>query len=139
MEPTSKFIPFEELDPDAARRLPPGTRLRVSRRTFAEIATERARELRALSDGSSEAKSPANSKFVALEELDPEAARNLLPGVRLRVSRRTFAEVAAERFRDLQAGPGVTSDATRLSPLTAEQGRLLFAMAAAKWPPTPSD
>ena len=70
MEPTSKFIPFEELDPDAARRLPPGTRLRVSRRTFAEIATERARELRALSDGSSEAKSPANSKFVALEELD---------------------------------------------------------------------
>jgi len=39
--------------------------------------------------------------FVALEAVDPVEARRLLPGVKLQVSRRTFAQVAAEKFRGL--------------------------------------
>lgn len=36
--------------------------------------------------------------FVPLEQLDPAAAKQLLPGVRLQVSRRTFAQVAADKL-----------------------------------------
>lgn len=42
-------------------------------------------------------------KFISFETLDPVAAQHLLPGVKLQVSRRTFAEIAAQKFTVLKA------------------------------------
>jgi hypothetical protein len=127
---TTKFVPLEELDPDAARRLPPGVHLRVSVRTFAQVAAERLRKKSPGSDSS--------SKFLSIEEFDPTVARQLLPGTSMRVSRRTFAEVAAERFRALQGLRAVdTAAATPTGPLTPEEVHQLFALVAAR--PLPAD
>jgi hypothetical protein len=76
-----------------------------------------------------------SDKFVPLEELNPEAARQLLPGIRLHVSRRTFAQVAAEKFHAI--GRGIASGAASPLPgVTVEQASVVRAMAlAARVPP----
>ena len=42
-----------------------------------------------------------SEKFVAFELLDPVAAKHLLPGLNLQVSRRTFAQIAMEKYSAL--------------------------------------
>jgi hypothetical protein len=66
---------------------------------------------------------------MTVQEFDPNAARQLPPGIALRISRRTFAQVAAQRCEEIQGGLCVTSGTLR--ELTMEQGRALFAAAAA--------
>lgn len=39
-----------------------------------------------------------SSKFAPLEDIDPERARSLLPGLNLQVSKRTFGQIAAAKF-----------------------------------------
>lgn len=70
-----------------------------------------------------------NPKFMSLEEFDPEAAKHFPAGIRTWVSRRTLAEVAAERYRMIQIEMGVPSSDLHLGPLTAAQGEFLFAWA----------
>ena len=41
MKTSDKFAPLEQVDPVAAKRLPPGVTMLVSKRTFAQIAAER--------------------------------------------------------------------------------------------------
>ena len=43
-----------------------------------------------------------SKNFVSLGELNPEAAMHLLPSVKLQVSRRTFAQIAAAKFDTLK-------------------------------------
>jgi hypothetical protein len=76
-----------------------------------------------------------SDKFVPLEQLNPEAARQLLPGVRLHLSRRTFAQVAAEKFNAI--GHGIAAGAASSLPgVTVEQASVVRAMAlAARVPP----
>jgi hypothetical protein len=60
----------------------------------------------------------ATELFVPLESIAPEVARRLQPGVKFRVSRRTFTEIAAERLEALkQAVPAsaVAQPATRIA------------------------
>ena len=41
MATSDLFVPLDQIAPDAARRMQPGVRFQVSRRTFTEIALER--------------------------------------------------------------------------------------------------
>lgn len=46
MAATDFFVPLETIAPDVARRLQPGVKFQVSRRTFTEIAAERLEAMR---------------------------------------------------------------------------------------------
>lgn len=57
----------------------------------------------------------SSSVFVSLASVDPDAAKQLPPGVELQVSRRTFAQIAADHFRGLdvsQASAAPSIDST---------------------------
>lgn len=45
-----------------------------------------------------------SSKFASLEDIDPELARNLVPGLNLQVSKRTFGQIAAAKFNAARGG-----------------------------------
>jgi len=73
-----------------------------------------------------------STKFFTVDAQDPEIGG--LPGVKLRVSKRTLAQIAAERFQALQA-EGVVFGADRAETssapaVDAQQGRALFEVAA---------
>jgi hypothetical protein len=46
MAATDLFVPLESIAPEVARRLQPGVKFQVSRRTFTEIAAERLEAMR---------------------------------------------------------------------------------------------
>lgn len=79
-----------------------------------------------------------SKKFVPLEALDPVAAKHLLPGVKLQVSRRTFAQIAAEKYNALQAR-GVAFAASSAQSIDSEQARILRAAALATTVRFPSE
>lgn len=49
----------------------------------------------------------ASDLFAPLEQIAPELARRLQPGVRFQVSRRTFTQIAAERLEAMKQAPAV--------------------------------
>ncbi len=69
------------------------------------------------------------TKFFTVDAQDPDLGGQLLPGVKLRVSKRTFAQIAAERFQALQA-EGVAFRSTQTQGVDALQGRALLEAAA---------
>jgi hypothetical protein len=69
-----------------------------------------------------------STNFALLEELDPRAAARLLPGVRLMVSKRTFAQIAAEKYAEMKAREVAASPA---APIDAAQADLVRAAAMA--------
>ena len=65
----------------------------------------------------------ASKKFISFEALDPEAAKHLLPGVKLQVSVRTFGQIAAQKFYALKSremsgavssAPAIENDEARI-------------------------
>ena len=70
-----------------------------------------------------------SGKFYTVDAQNPEVGGQLLPGVKLRVSRRTFAQVAAERFQALQAEAVAFAPAAAPS-VDAVQTQVLYEAAA---------
>ena len=59
-----------------------------------------------------------SSKFASLEDIDPELARNLVPGLNLQVSKRTFGQIAAAKFN---AARGVVVPESAAEPIGADE------------------
>ncbi len=59
-----------------------------------------------------------SSKFAPLEDIDPERARSLLPGLNLQVSKRTFGQIAAAKFN---AARGVAAAGSAGEPIGVDE------------------
>lgn len=68
------------------------------------------------------------NKFVQLADIDPVAAMQLLPGVKLQISRRTFAQIAAVKFDTLKA-QNVTVAKSLEPSIDKEQAQIVHAAA----------